>query len=132
MSETEPRKRKNKKQFRIMIGVLVFVVLYLFLTPFLFTLHSPNSGEHTGYITAVEQSGLIWSTHTVYVKTDPQSSQEDAYCVTDPEVIKALKEKSITRELVILKYAAPFFVPGSKCKNESSIVYSVSEALPGN
>lgn len=107
------------------------IFFLIFIVPIFFTLHSPNAGEHTGYVTAIEESGLIWKTSTVYIKTDPQSSQEDAYCVVDSNVINQLKEKSTTRELVTIQYSVPFLVPGWKCKGEGSIVDSVNAANVG-
>lgn len=72
------------------IGFLIIAVIVLFCTA---NLHIPNSGQHTGYVSSVEQSGIIWKTWTAYIKTDPQSSQEDAYCVTDSYVVNTVWER---------------------------------------
>lgn len=61
-------------------------------------------GEHTGYITAVEKSGLFFKTYTVYLKTDTQSSQEDKYCVIDTSLINKLKEVQRNKELVTVGF----------------------------
>jgi hypothetical protein len=62
------------------------------------------TGEHTGYITAVERGGIFFKNNTVYLKTDPQSSQEDAYCVVDESLIPILKELSVSRERVTVSF----------------------------
>jgi hypothetical protein len=81
-----------------------------------------NNGEHTGYVTAVEQEGLIWKTWRAYVKTDPQSSQEDSYCVTDPIVVSALRNVEQSRALVTVDYSSPFLVFKWQCGGEQSII----------
>ncbi len=57
------------------IGVLFLVVLALACWGVISHIGATNQGEHTGYVTAVEQEGLIWKTWRAYIKTDPQSSQ---------------------------------------------------------
>jgi len=69
-----------------------------------------NNGQHTGYVTAVEQEGLIWKTWRAYVKTDPMSSQEDSYCVTDPSVVSQLQSIETSRALVTINYSSPYLV----------------------
>lgn len=39
------------------------------------------NGSHTGYVTASECGGVIWTTCRLWLKTNVQSSQEDEYCV---------------------------------------------------
>lgn len=84
-----------------------------------------NAGEHTGYVTAVEQEGWIWKTWRAYVKTDVSSSQEDFYCVTEQSVVDELKEVAKSRELVTINYSAPFIVWNWECGNEVSIINSL-------
>lgn len=81
-----------------------------------------NDGEHTGYISSVEQEGWVWKTWRAYVKTDPQSSQEDSYCITDPKVVSALKSYAEKRTLITVQYSAPFIVWNWQCGSESSII----------
>lgn len=90
-----------------------------------------NSGQHTGYISSVEQEGWIWKTWRVYVKTDPQSSQEDSYCVEDPTVIQELQDAEENRDLVTVTYSAPYIVFNWQCGGESSIINGVYTGTSG-
>jgi hypothetical protein len=85
----------------------------------------PNNGQHTGFVSSVEQSGIIWKTWRAYVKTDPQSSQEDSYCVTDPAVVSQLQNTEQSKESVTVNYSSPLFVWKWQCGGESAIVNSV-------
>src|ERR1035437_1435824 len=85
-----------------------------------------NNGQHTGYVTSVEQSGIIWKTWRAYVKTDPQSSQEDSYCVTDPAVISQLQNIEQNKESTTINYTSPFLVWKWQCGGESAIINSTS------
>ena len=84
-----------------------------------------NDGQHTGYVTAVEQEGWIFKTWRAYIKTDPQSSQEDKYCVTDESLIKQLKERAKDRKLITVDYSAPFIIWNTQCAREGSILRSI-------
>lgn len=85
-----------------------FLVWFLIIVP-LWGLHIiTNNGEHTGYITAVETSGLFFKTHNVYMKTDTQSSQEDIYCVTDDNVFSQLKDLQEEKEKVTVSFIGWF------------------------
>ncbi len=85
-----------------------------------------NNGQHTGYVTAVEQEGLIWKTWRAYVKTDPMSSQEDSYCVKDPAVVSQLQGIETSRSLVTVNYASPWLVWKWQCGGEGSIISSIA------
>lgn len=102
------------------VGIVCSVIFGLFIQ-----IHAPNSGDHTGYVTAVEQEGLIWHTYRAFIKTDPQSSQEDQYCVTDPDVISQLQKDSESRTLITVGYSIGLITYPWQCKGESSIINSV-------
>lgn len=92
---------------KTIVGIIVIILMVILFSVgiFLVGLHiETNDGEHTGYITAVEKSGLFFKTYTVYVKTDTQSSQEDMYCVIDDSIIPELKEKSGKKEQVTVVF----------------------------
>jgi len=119
-----------KKQFNkgaadggLVIGFLIIAVIILFCTA---NLHIPNSGQHTGYVSSVEQSGLFWKTWTAYIKTDPQSSQEDTYCVTDPSVVSELQSAATERSSVTVYYSVPLLTGKWQCGNEQSIIQSIN------
>lgn len=97
------------------LGIIMFAVLFS-VGISLVGLHiETNNGEHTGYITAVEKSGVVFKTYTVYVKTDTQSSQEDMYCVIDDRIIPELKEKSAKKEQVTVVFMDYFSAGVSNC-----------------
>ena len=73
-----------------------------------FYVHYPSSGEHTGYVTSVENSGFIFNTSSAYFKTNTQSSQEDKYCVTDPEIISELKQYQESNQNITIEFSNGF------------------------
>ncbi len=82
---------------------LIFIGLFFFVVTAITGFHIETSkGSHVGYITSVETTGIFFKTNTAYVKTDTQSSQEDAYCVIDEKVmedLKSLSEKHVRVEI---------------------------------
>ena len=118
---------------KIIISVLVGVFLLILIAAFVYffaIFQTPGSGQHTGYITAVEKSGLIFHTWTAYIKTDPQSSQEDTYCVTDRAVIAALQAYEKQRVPVTAYYASPFVLWTWQCPQKSAVINAVSTVTP--
>lgn len=82
-----------------------------------------GKGEHTGYVTAVERSGLIWKTGTAYIKTDISSSQEDIYCITDSAVYQELEIASKNQQKVTIKYLSYLASGIRHCNAEPAIIY---------
>lgn len=109
-----------------LFGWLIVLVLAVGYFSFVSHIGAANNGQHTGYVTAVEQEGIIWKTWRAYVKTDPQSSQEDVYCVKDAQVVYDLKSTEESRALVTVSYASPLVVFKWECGGESSIIQSIS------
>ena len=125
-----------KKQFNkgaadegLVIGLLIIAVIASFFTV---NFHIPNSGQHTGYVTSVEQSGIIWKTWTVYIKTDPQSSQEDTYCVTDPKTITVLQSAETEKSSVTVNYSVPWMTWKWQCGYEQSTIQSLDSSGVSN
>jgi hypothetical protein len=117
---------KNKTIFSLSFFVLLAVII---IFVFIFgTIHVPNAGQHTGYVTSVEESGIISKTWTAYIKTDPQSSQEDSYCVTDLSTINQLQTASKNRTPVTVDYSAPLIVWKWQCGSEQSIINAVESS----
>jgi len=86
------------------------------------------NGTHTGTISAVETSGIIFKTVTVYVKTDPQSSQEDAYCLIDKSLIETLKGYEQAKTKVTIRYNSYLIKGYINCDSEpGGIIIGVSE-----
>ena len=107
------------------IVLLAIVTIVLFFTA---NFHIPNSGQHTGYVSSVEQSGIIWKTWTAYIKTDPQSSQEDTYCVTDPKTVITLQSAETEKSSVTVNYSVPWMTWKWQCGYEQSTIQSVSRS----
>ncbi|MDE2105236.1 MAG: hypothetical protein KGL39_48875 [Patescibacteria group bacterium] len=82
-------------------------------------------GEHTGYVTALSRGGIFFKTDTIYVKTNTTSSQEDAYCVTDPEVYDQLQKYSISNQHVNLYFFTWFSNGIASCSNSGDVIYKV-------
>lgn len=110
----------------LMIGF--FVILPLVIVVSASTLGAPTSGQHTGIITAVETTGLVWPTHTVYVKTDSSTTQEESYCVTDERLLGDLRRFSSTRQTVtVLYHRENIFLGPWDCAGETAVVWAVLE-----
>jgi hypothetical protein len=106
------------------LGIAAFLWLIIYVP--IFGLHYETSkGEHTGYVTAVEKSGVFFKTGTAYVKTDTQSSQEDSYCVIDPDVYSQLQQASLSKIHVNVYYLGWFSAGIGKCNGEGEIIYKV-------
>jgi len=111
----------------ISVAGCVFVVVCIALFVYLFSVfQTPDSGQHTGYVTAVEKTGIVFQTWTAYIKTDPQSSQEDTYCVTDSHTISDLQTYEKDRTPVTVYYSTPILLGSWQCAHPASIIHSVS------
>lgn len=106
--------------FGFMVGIVLLII-------FSFTgLHlDTGSGTHTGYVTAVERSGVFWKTGTAYFKTEGSSSQEDLYCVTDNNVYAQLEQASKEKRLVTIEHKSYFMTSVAECNNEPAIIYGI-------
>ena len=83
-----------------------------------------GEGSHTGYVTAVQKTGLFFKTYDVYVKTDLASSQEDKYCVIDTEVANQLRDIAEESTKVKLNYITYFATGVTSCSGEYDIITS--------
>ena len=81
-----------------------------------------GSGNQTGYISAVEKSGLFWKTGTVYVKPTLESTQEDIYCVTDESVLEKLTEVSNKKINVTVSHISWLSAGAKNCNGESAVI----------
>lgn len=117
-----------------MKAVVGTVIVGVFLIVGLFTMvvngwwHQTETGTHTGYVTATEQTGFFFHPYSVYIKTNAQSSQEDKYCVIDPSLYAQLQKDSQTSAHITLSFVA---YAGNGIKNCTSdateIITSVQE-----
>ncbi len=111
---------------KFIIGVvLAGMFAALLIVPFVGIHYETGRGEHTGFVTAIETSGIIWKTGTAYVKTDAQSSQEDVYCVVDDSVYKQLEEYARTRKQVNIYHFSWLNAGITECGAEGAVIYKV-------
>lgn len=110
----------------IVVLIVIAIGYFIFVFPFTSWKYETSAGNHTGYVTAVEKSGLIWKTGTAYVKSDTQSSQEDQYCIIDPSVYAQLTAASEVKAHVTVGYVDWLHKAVQVCNGESAIITSVT------
>lgn len=114
---------------KMLLGGLLFLVTFIIgtlVTVFFVSGFGFSNGTHTGYVTAVQESGVIWQTKRVYIKTSTESTQEDTYCIKDDAVYQALIEKSKTGERVSVTYNHPLIEWNWNCGREKDIINGVN------
>ncbi len=104
------------------LGLFLWLILWVPLAGFHY---ETGRGEHTGYITAIERTGIIFKTGTAYIKTDTQSSQEDSYCVIDPEIYSQLQQYSTSKTHVNAYFLSWLSAGIKNCSGEDQIIYKV-------
>jgi hypothetical protein len=73
----------------LVTGVVVLCFMAVLTTPFI-RYSTTRAGEHTGFVTAVEQEGLLFPNYQVYFKTDKSSSLRMVKWIEDkPELTLA-------------------------------------------
>ncbi len=89
------------------------------------------NGHHTGYVTAVEvQENVTWDSDVAYFKSSTESTQEDTYCVRDPELRQRLEWYSRTRRLVTIHYQNNLVLWRWQCNGGTSIIIGVEPEEP--
>jgi hypothetical protein len=108
--------------------VILFILATCVSLPLLFLITSVGVtvGSHTGYITAIEYSSIVFSDNLVYFKSDAESSQEDVYCVNDEELKKFLELLKDNKTLVTIHYKNDFIMLRSDCNKGLSIITNVT------
>lgn len=97
------------------------ILLLVLATTLLSACTVGKNGSHTGYVTAVEQRGLIWKNYRVYVKTDRSSSQEDVYCIQEDndDLADKLKEFEKNKQQITVKYSRfVYLFPMARCEGD--------------
>lgn len=105
--------------------VAFFIVIYIIISFTGLHIVTTVNGEHTGQVTAVEDSGLFFKTTTVYFKSDAQSSQEDSYCLIDKSLSDSLVRYSKNKTQVTIHYMDYFAKSVMECGGESDIIIGV-------
>lgn len=111
----------------LVIGFLLWLCLWVPLFGFNY---ETARGEHTGYVTAVERSGIFFKTGTAYLKTDTQSSQEDSYCFIDKEVESQLQQHSLKKTHVNVYFYSLLSAGIANCAGEGAIIYRIEPLVP--
>lgn len=114
------------KNFTNTVGIAIFifaVMIFSHLWPFAL----PTTGEHTGYIsnTEVVSAWAIWPNRIAYIKTQLESSQEDAYCVGSDALLQELRNAQRHQQRVTIRYQNGLWLPPSQCVFGHSIITNV-------
>ena len=104
--------------FLVILGIVILSIILAVFFGFGF----PFTGNHTGYITAVERGGMF-DIPNLYLKTDTQSSQEDLYCLSE-DLYQVAQDYSKRKNLVTVEYARGWFMPFWSCNSAN---YRISE-----
>lgn len=110
------------------IFIIAFILFGLWLCiwlPFGGLHYETVRGEHTGFVTAVQRSGVIFKTGSAYLKTDTQSSQEDDYCVIDDEVYSQLQQYGEKKTHVNVYFFSWLSAGVKNCNFEGAVIYKV-------
>ena len=114
---------------KIIIGALVVLFVgYVFLwkLPANGWHRETGRGEHVGYVTAAEKVGIFFKTNRAYIKTDTQSSQENAYCVADESTYEKLRLLAENKTHIKVRYV-DYIIKGFKhCDHEGEVILDVS------
>lgn len=110
----------------IISGLVAVTIWFLFWKIPVIGIHiETGQGQQTGFVSAVETSGIFWKTSTVYIKPTLESTQEDVYCVMDKNLVEILKQKSQDKENITVKHIT-YLYPGAKhCNNEPAIIVKI-------
>ena len=120
---------KQRVMQHLVLLVCIGVTLAVGLPALCVSGYGGASGEHVGYVTAVEDlQNVTWNATIVYFKTNTESTQEDKYCVQDAKVRDALQAYAAQRVPVVFRYANGFFMWRWECNGGDSIIVGVREA----
>ena len=89
--------------------------------------YETGRGEHTGYVIAVERTGIFFKTGTAYVKTDTTASNEDKYCFIDKEIEKSLQQYSLQKIHINIYFYSLLSAGIANCSGEGQIIYKVEQ-----
>lgn len=107
------------------MGIFFVGVFLLFVSGFFVSSIGATRGQHQGVVTAVERNTFIFSKDRAYVKTSPEATQEDQYCVKDAAVYKQLEEVSQSGKQVTIHFSNPIIEWTWNCSGESATINRV-------
>lgn len=105
--------------------ITAIIIFFFCVLPFIGVHINTGGGQHTGYVTAVEKTGLFWKTGRVYIKTDLSSSQEDIYCVIDEKVYTEIEVLSKNKEQVTVSHISYLSAGITNCDGEDAIITEI-------
>lgn len=121
--------RKEKGLAILVVLVVVVVVLYGFYL-FLGVSHARGDSQYTGVVVDVEEdSGYIWKTTEVHIRTSEYSSETETFCVhptNEDEQVPTFRQALKDGERVTVTYNRPLYVPRQECQAGLSIVQNVT------
>jgi len=116
------------------VAVLVIVIVGVLFGSCIASVGGTD-GHHSGYVTAVEKADNWVSAFftfvngvdatIVYVKSNPAATQEDKYCVNDPEVKAKLEQAAVDGTRVTVHYHNDFLMMKWECNGGSTIIVGV-------
>lgn len=128
-------KKVNKKGLEsimiVFVLCVIFVILFFIFTIFGLHIKTTEGGKHTGYVTAVETNGIIFKTHSIYFKSDLESSQEDRYCVIDLSLKEELEKTAKDKTRITIYYYNYLFPGWNYCKMGDISIVDAWNVSPG-
>lgn len=114
-------------QIGIVLFVAAMVIAVVLGTLGLGTPRAPS--EYSGQVVDVENDkGFVFQTSQVHLKTGPQSSSAETFCVhpdNKDEQMPVLRGALSNGSRVTVEYERPYFVGRWECENDTSIVTDV-------
>ncbi len=85
-----------------------------------------SDGQHIGVVTSVERlKNFTWDSTIAHIKSDAESTQEEAYCVETLEVEKQLIDAAKNKKRIIAYYHNDLFMMRWECNGGESIIWKV-------
>lgn len=105
----------------ILIIISITLILTLVVLGIYFTsgIKVTRDAQQIGYVSAIENNGIIFRANFVYIKSELESSQEEMWCVKDEKVLEQLNEARDNRQRIKIIYYDQVFYHPSDCHNSS-------------
>lgn len=85
--------------------------------------------EYSGHVVDVEQDrGTVFRTTQLNMKTHPQASSSETFCIQDgdEEILETAKNATRNNDRVTIEYSRPYFVWIGDCESDTSIVQDIT------
>jgi hypothetical protein len=108
----------------ILVPATAFIWLF---TVFLGVPIKNNSGQYTGFVTAVEQNGVIFKGYNVFLKTELESSDSDKACIdrNNKELIDELRQAQREKRNIVLEYEGVLEYGVGQCPGEDWMIKEI-------